>query len=114
LIDPSRQKAIVEAYRETCRLLGKFAQQSGESKSLHPLVIAAADEGSKLSVDVKPRLLIFGTKSGKSAEQDLSWVRHERKIKRAGIPMIVINDAAEIQLPVDGLNALAPGLNGSQ
>jgi hypothetical protein len=108
LADTSCQKAIVDAYRETCRLLTIISQQSDENKAMHPLVIAAADKDSKLSVDLKPRLLIFGLKSGKCSEEDLSWVRHREKIERSGIPIMVASEAAGIKLPDDAPAAFLP------
>lgn len=100
LLDSDRQEKIIKAYRETCRLLAKCAGMIDDgSKPLHLLVAEAAKEGSNLRVDVKPRLMIFGKKNGKNADEDPSWTRHKTKIVGSGFVPVIKNEAAEIKLP---------------
>ena len=83
----SRKEQIVTAYRRACRHLLELNEMRRERcpdiPKLRGFVARAAEDSSTLTVDPKPRLIVFGY----TAEQrcDAHWPEHEKKIARQHI-----------------------------
>lgn len=80
----NRKDEVVNAYRRACGILIRLNATRSEAtgRAVHPLVVEAAKEGSNLSVDPKPRLIIFGYKP---EQRNAYWEPHERTLRGAGI-----------------------------
>ena len=110
LTQEGREEQVTRAYREACRLLIEFRTMQGTSP-VHHLIEKASQFGSKLKVDPKVRLIIFGY-----GENRLNkfWNRHEKALRDAGVDgrrLIMQARAEDITLPdisrQDKLSALA-------
>jgi hypothetical protein len=95
---PGRADEVVSAYRRACAIHVQIhaMRQPGSANPIHPLIQRAAIEGSLLTVDHNPRLVIFDY----AAEaRDASWRRHEDALSRAGIKLIMAPRPEDIVLP---------------
>ena len=89
LADPTREEQVIKAYRECCgiiRDLHDMASAAGTVRDLDPMILAAANPGSRLSVERSPRLVIFddGEKRNKDA-----WQEH-LEVLRSKVPVTII------------------------
>ncbi len=89
-----RADQVVAAYRRACGLLVKL--HTMRNSAVHPLVQEAAEEGSNLQVDRKPRLIVFGYRD---EQYNDFWKPHESVLKDAGVSLIIKPTAQEICLP---------------
>lgn len=98
LCDGDRRRRVNEAYRECCDVLVKLHNMRGGIPPLHPLVVAAAQKDSRLEVDEKPRLVIFGY--DQREESGEAWKRHKAKLVDHGIEPMMMSEARQIRLPI--------------
>lgn len=79
--DPSRERDVREGYAATCRLLRKLLDMAEavdpQGRTLSPLVLDVANNPERLTIDHKPRLLIYT--EGKTTS---SWPSHLAKLQR--------------------------------
>ena len=91
LIDSDQARSVEDAYREVCRVLLKIrgmAETIGKQIKLDQLISEATKEGSILTVDSEPRLVIFG---GKEYQKKGNWDFH-RNILEKIIPCLVFSN----------------------
>ncbi len=100
LADEIHRQAVIEAYAQTCSLLGDFAEWSGvggKPLALDPLVRKAANIPRKLDLDTTPRLVIFGTEEQLASP---GWKDHQAKLARLSVPILAIKtDAYRLDPP---------------
>ena len=92
LADNDHATCVENAYKTLCRLLKEMHEMAAQfpgRPALDPLVIAAAMDGSKLTVDPTPRLVIFG---GEQYTKKGNWEFHLQRLQAAGIPCLVLAD----------------------
>ena len=80
LTSADRMVEVINAYRETCKLLISLREMQGTP--VDELIVEASMAGSNLMVDPRPRLIVFGFKE---SELDHQWKRHETTLRRAGL-----------------------------
>jgi hypothetical protein len=102
---PGRADEVISAYRRACAIHVRIhAMREPDSANLvHPLIQRAALEGSLLTVDRNPRLVIFDYPTG---ARDASWRRHEDALNRAGISLIMAPRPEEIVLPKSAISGV--------
>ena len=76
----NRITEIINAYRETCRLLIGLRKMQGVP--VDELIVEASMDGSNLQVDPRPRLIVFGYDGSKC---DLHWLPHQAVLRRADL-----------------------------
>lgn len=100
LADKGHRGSVIEAYAQTCALLGDFAEWAavdGKSLALDPLVRKAAQAPEKLDLDITPRLVIFGTEEQLAAPV---WKAHQAKLAKLSVPILTIKtDAYRLDAP---------------
>jgi hypothetical protein len=103
LADDQHRRAVIDAYAETCALLGDFAKWAGdgdEQLALDSSIRNAAATPTKLDLDTTPRLVIFGTEEQLAAA---GWQAHQAKLVAMGAPVLTIKtDAYRLDPPADG------------
>lgn len=91
-----RRDQVIEAYRRACRLLIEVDKMRG-AKS-HPCVVQAAEDGSKLQVDAKPRIIVFGcTKDQIGSNSSWKEGKHQEKLDR--YELLMCERAEDVRLP---------------
>ena len=80
LTSDDRVGEVVRAYRKACKVLVALREMQGVT--VDDLVVEASQNGSKLMIDPRPRLIVFGFKE---SELDRYWKRHETTLRRAGL-----------------------------
>jgi len=76
----NRMTEVIDAYRETCRLLIALREMQGIP--VDELIVKASMDGSNLQVDPRPRLIVFGYDGSKS---DPHWLSHQAVLRRADL-----------------------------
>ena len=85
----SRRRCIVEAYRETCRIIRELhcmASRLASIGPLDPLILAAAEPNNRLDVEKRPRLVVFD--DGEKRRDDI-WQGH-LDVLRKRVPVAVV------------------------
>ncbi len=88
----ANQEPIRTGYSRVCALLVKFGEMArslGNNVRLDALIHEVAASPSSLSVDKKPRLVIFETKDD---FRDGAWDGHEGKLRRNGIELKILRN----------------------
>jgi len=80
LTSDNRIAEVIDAYRETCRLLVELREMQGIP--VDELIMEASIAGSNLQVDPRPRLIVFGYDGSKS---DPHWLPHQAVLRRADL-----------------------------
>jgi hypothetical protein len=95
---PGRADEVVSAYRRVCQIHVQVhaMREPGSVSSVHPLIQRAALDGSLLTVDRNPRLVIFDCPA---EAKPASWKRHEEALHRAGTKLIMAPRPEDIVLP---------------
>lgn len=104
LADEAHRRAVIQAYAQTCALLGEFAgwtTAGGRPLALSPLVQKAAKNPEKLALDITPRLVILGTEDQMAAP---GWQFHRDKLAVLPVPVLSIR--------TDGYRLDPPEMNG--
>jgi hypothetical protein len=104
---PGRADEVISAYRRACAIHVQVhaMREPGSANRVHPLIERAALEGSLLTVDRNPRLVIFDYPTG---ARDASWRRHEDALNHAGISLIMAPRPEEIVLPTSATSGVTP------
>ena len=96
LTSGDRKAEVIKAYRNACGLLTKLREMQGVP--VDGLIEEASIPGSPLTVDPKPRLIIFGPQTIKN------WTPHEAALRQAGITgprLIIEKHPKDVELPKD-------------
>lgn len=95
---PGRAEEVVSAYRRACAIHVQVhaMREPGSVKPIYPLIQQAAIDGSALTVDRHPRLVIFDYPP---EARDASWRRHEETLHHAGVRLIMAPRSEDIVLP---------------
>jgi len=91
-----RKAEVIKAYRNACSLLTRLRKMQGVP--VDGLIDEASIPGSPLTVDPKPRLIIFGPQTIKN------WPPHEAALRQAGVtgPRLIIEEnPKDVKLPKD-------------
>ena len=80
ITNDNRMTEIIDAYRETCRLLIELREMQGIP--VDELIVKASMDGSNLQVDPRPRLIVFGYDGSKS---DPHWLPHQAVLRGADL-----------------------------
>ena len=94
LTDEGRKAEVVKAYRNACGLLIRLRKMQGVP--VDKLIKDASMADSALTVDPKPRLIIFGTQTTKG------WLPHEDALRQAGVTgsrLIIEDHPKDVELP---------------
>lgn len=86
---------VIDAYRESCKLLidlHKMAANVRAIAPLDPLVHEAASSKIELGVDPTPRLVIYDSAPATSA----AWLEHEAKLKENNVRYIICKQPPHI------------------
>lgn len=89
LSSDENRRAVVTAYRETCRLMLEFRSMAaavGNVVALDPSIEQAAADRSCLEVDANPRILIFEEREKRDA---VRWATHLGKLSEDGTRVLV-------------------------
>jgi len=102
---PRRAEEVVCAYRRACAIHVQVQamREPGSANPIHPLIQRAALDGSLLTVDRNPRLVIFDYPP---EARDASWRRHEEALYHAGIRLIMAPQPEGIVLPESATSGL--------
>lgn len=103
LSDAANKAAVTAAYRDTCRSLLAFASMAGAPcvESLDPLIRSVAEGSVGLTVDLTPRLVIFGTHAELGHPV---WRAHRQKLEHLGVPLLTLR-SDPYRLPDVGLGS---------
>ena len=94
-----RQQAVIEAYRRNCRLLldlHEMAVRISPKPELHSFIRKAAEPGSTLTLETKPRLLIFDDGKPRFEEK---WKQRLTVLENSGTIVTVVPPASLILSP---------------
>jgi hypothetical protein len=92
------QKEVIEAYRNTCRVLCQIHAMRGTSPCA---LVQAVAEDAPLSMDPKPRLIVFGYTADRVGQGSF-WHRHEETL-RAGCTLLMGERPEDVRLPCGAL-----------
>ncbi len=93
---PGREEEVINAYRRACSIYARLhaMRTTGSVPPIHPLIQNAAAEGSRLTVERAPGLIVFGG----THEQMAAW-RKDYEERLPGIRLIMASSPHEIVLP---------------
>ena len=102
LTDGARRQRIVEAYRESCRIirdLHRMASCKTTKSPLDPLILAAAEPDSPLEIEQSPRLLIFDDERKRREDK---WQEHLDVLCKE-VPVTIVQCKATTLRPLESM-----------
>jgi hypothetical protein len=77
LSQEGREKEVTQAYHEACKLLVELRGMQN-TEPVHELIVEASKDASKLRLDTKPRIIVFGYDESRI---DRNWPDHEKALR---------------------------------